>query len=67
MTRLKAALSAGLVALILATASPAHAKAPQAKVQAPGWYRMMLGNFEITALNDGSVSLPVDSCPWTSC
>ncbi|MES2260185.1 MAG: MBL fold metallo-hydrolase [Pseudomonadota bacterium] len=31
-----------------------------AKVQAPGYYRMMLGDFEVTALNDGTVDLPVD-------
>ena len=60
MTRLKTALSTALVALTLAAAGAVHAEAPQAKGQAPGWYRMMLGKFEITALNDGSVSLPVD-------
>jgi glyoxylase-like metal-dependent hydrolase (beta-lactamase superfamily II) len=38
----------------------AHAEAPQVQGQAPGWYRMQLGAFEITALNDGTVSLPVD-------
>jgi glyoxylase-like metal-dependent hydrolase (beta-lactamase superfamily II) len=31
-----------------------------AKTQAPGYYRMMLGDFEITALSDGTVGLPVD-------
>jgi glyoxylase-like metal-dependent hydrolase (beta-lactamase superfamily II) len=35
----------------------AHAAAPQVKTQAPGFYRMMLGDFEITALNDGTVDL----------
>ncbi len=38
----------------------AHAAAPMAKTQAPGFYRMMLGDFEVTALSDGTVSLPVD-------
>jgi len=33
---------------------PALASAPMAKTQ-PGFYRMMLGDFEITALNDGVV------------
>lgn len=37
-----------------------QAAAPQVKTQAPGFYRMMLGDFEITALNDGTVDLPVD-------
>lgn len=38
----------------------ASAAAPLAKVQGPGYYRMMLGDFEVTALNDGTVDLPVD-------
>ncbi|OJT17567.1 MBL fold metallo-hydrolase [Archangium sp. Cb G35] len=38
----------------------AQAAAPQVKTQAPGFYRMMLGDFEITALFDGTVPLPVD-------
>jgi glyoxylase-like metal-dependent hydrolase (beta-lactamase superfamily II) len=37
----------------------AHASAPQVKTQAPGYYRMMLGDFEVTALSDGTVALPV--------
>ncbi len=36
----------------------AHAVAPMAKVQAPGYYRMMLGDFEVTALSDGTLGLP---------
>ena len=43
------------VAIALSCASPARAAAPMAKTQAPGFYRMMLGDFEITALNDGVV------------
>ena len=39
----------------------AHAAAPQVKTQAPGYYRMMLGEFEVTALSDGTVPLPVDT------
>jgi glyoxylase-like metal-dependent hydrolase (beta-lactamase superfamily II) len=34
--------------------------APQAKGQAPGWYRVMIGDIEVTALADGTVGLPVD-------
>ena len=37
-----------------------QAAAPQLKTQAPGYYRLMLGDFEITALSDGTVDLPVD-------
>ena len=43
-----------------AAATLAHAGAPPAKGQAPGWYRMALGAFEVTALSDGTVDLPVD-------
>jgi glyoxylase-like metal-dependent hydrolase (beta-lactamase superfamily II) len=41
-------------------ASPAWAAAPMAKTPAPGWSRLMLGQFEITPLSDGTVDLPVD-------
>jgi glyoxylase-like metal-dependent hydrolase (beta-lactamase superfamily II) len=50
-----------LVGAALAAATAiTHAGAPPAKGQAPGWYRMQLGDFEVTALNDGTVELPVD-------
>ncbi|TFW10270.1 MBL fold metallo-hydrolase [Oxalobacteraceae bacterium OM1] len=62
-------LKATLRALALATAAvfpllhaaPAAAAAPMAKTFAPGYYRMMLGDFEITVLSDGTVPLPVDT------
>ena len=38
----------------------AHAAAPMVKTSAPGFYRIMLGDFEITALSDGTVALPVE-------
>ncbi len=45
----------------LATISAStHAAAPMAKVSAPGFYRMMLGDFEVTAISDGTVVLPVN-------
>lgn len=44
----------------LAMMPAAHAAAPMVKTQAPGYYRMMLGEFEITALSDGTVQLPVE-------
>jgi glyoxylase-like metal-dependent hydrolase (beta-lactamase superfamily II) len=47
-----------LAALVATTV--VHAEAPLAKAQAPGWYRMKLGSFEVTALSDGTVALPVD-------
>jgi glyoxylase-like metal-dependent hydrolase (beta-lactamase superfamily II) len=49
------------VALALGlSATTALAAGPQLKGQAPGWYRLQLGDFEITALNDGTLDLPVD-------
>ena len=42
----------------LAAASPARAAAPPAHTQAPGWFRFMLGAFEVTALSDGTIDLP---------
>jgi glyoxylase-like metal-dependent hydrolase (beta-lactamase superfamily II) len=55
-----AALAAALALGCAATPQVALAAAPQAKTQAPGFYRMMLGDFEVTALSDGTVRLPVD-------
>jgi glyoxylase-like metal-dependent hydrolase (beta-lactamase superfamily II) len=49
-------LAAGLGVL---PAAPALAAAPMVKSQAPGYYRMMLGDFEVTALSDGTVDLPM--------
>ena len=39
---------------------PAHARAeaPMARLQAPGFYRLMLGDFEVTVLSDGTNPLP---------
>ena len=38
----------------------AFAGAPMVKTQAPGFYRVMLGDFEITALSDGTFSLDAE-------
>lgn len=51
-------LAAAAAALCLA--APAFAAAPMAKTPAPGWSRMMLGQFEVTPLSDGTVDLPMD-------
>ena len=45
---------------VATTTTAAHAAAPMAKKSAPGYYRMMLGDFEVTALSDGTVELPVN-------
>jgi glyoxylase-like metal-dependent hydrolase (beta-lactamase superfamily II) len=41
----------------LGTVIDLHAEAPLVKTQAPGFYRMMVGQFEVTALLDGFVDL----------
>jgi len=47
-----------LAAVTLMGLAPlAHAEAPQVRTQVPGYYRMMLGQFEITALYDGALEL----------
>ena len=44
----------------LAIAAPAFAAAPLAGTNAPGFHRIMLGDFEVTAVSDGTVDLPID-------
>jgi glyoxylase-like metal-dependent hydrolase (beta-lactamase superfamily II) len=48
-----------LLALAPLFVATSYAKAPLTSVQAPGYYRMKLGRFEITALSDGTSTLPV--------
>ncbi|MBA5690618.1 MBL fold metallo-hydrolase [Rugamonas apoptosis] len=55
----RAALGLAIAAAICA--APAQGAAPLAKFQAPGFYRAMLGDFEVTVLNDGTLELPVDT------
>jgi glyoxylase-like metal-dependent hydrolase (beta-lactamase superfamily II) len=58
----RAAVAAVLTAASGAVLVPAAAQAaaPMVKTQAPGYYRMMLGDFEVTALSDGTVDLQMD-------
>ena len=65
--KLAALFRTGAFALVAACAGAAswlppaaHAAAPLAKEQAPGFYRLMVGDFQVTALSDGTVALPVD-------
>lgn len=54
-------LALGLTTLLAPRlATPAAAAAPQVRTQAPGFYRMMLGAFEVTVLSDGTAPRPVD-------
>ena len=60
----RSALRAGGAALLSTNlglgASAALAKAEMRKSQAPGFYRFMLGAFEVTVLSDGAYPLPTD-------
>jgi glyoxylase-like metal-dependent hydrolase (beta-lactamase superfamily II) len=57
---LLATLLAGAIGLAVGGAPQiVRAEAPMQKTQAPGFYRFMLGAFEVTALSDGTVKLPV--------
>lgn len=47
-----------MAALCAATAVQVHAAAPFAAAQAPGWYRIALGRYEVTALLDGTHPFP---------
>lgn len=46
-----------LLAALLAVSGLAAADAPQQTTQVPGYYRTMLGKFEVTALYDGAIDL----------
>ena len=48
-----------LSVLLAGSALSAFAAGPMVKTQAAGYYRVMLGDFEVTALSDGTVKLPV--------
>jgi len=49
-----------LIAALLAFVSASDAATPQVKTQAPAFYRLMLGDYEITVLSDGTVPRPLD-------
>jgi glyoxylase-like metal-dependent hydrolase (beta-lactamase superfamily II) len=54
-------LLASAAALAVCTAfAPAQAAAPMVKSPAPGFYRIMVGDFEVTPISDGTVDLPID-------
>jgi hypothetical protein len=48
-------LIAALCSVVMAAGT--QAAAPQVKTQAPGFYRTMVGDFEVTALFDGVLEL----------
>lgn len=44
---------------MLIAAGAVMAAAPPVKTSAPGYYRMMLGDFEVTAVSDGTIDLTI--------
>lgn len=62
MTRPSTRLSIAALALasLSLAAIPSFAAAPLQATSAPGYYRIMVGAYEVTALSDGTVDLPVD-------
>ena len=59
-TAARAAALIAAVAFSTIAIAPVQAAAPMVRTQAPGYFRMMLGDFEVTALSDGFFDLPVD-------
>jgi glyoxylase-like metal-dependent hydrolase (beta-lactamase superfamily II) len=60
MQGFKALVCAGaLTAAVIGSLLPAEAGAPMVKTQAPGYYRVMVGDFEVTALLDGTMMAPI--------
>jgi glyoxylase-like metal-dependent hydrolase (beta-lactamase superfamily II) len=60
MQPLRGILMTCLLVALTTLAGSAQASAPLSKAQTPGWYRMMLGDFEVTVLSDGTVPLPME-------
>ena len=56
---LAAALASATTFAFLSSGA-AMAAAPMVKTPAPGFFRIMLGAFEVTAVSDGTVDLPVE-------
>jgi glyoxylase-like metal-dependent hydrolase (beta-lactamase superfamily II) len=51
-------LAASCLCAVCCLPTPLFADAPMAQSQAPGFYRLTLGDFEVTALSDGTNMLP---------
>lgn len=59
MNRYLTAIAAALALAGTAGVAPALAAAPMVKTQAPAFYRVMVGDVEVTAVSDGTVKLPM--------
>lgn len=49
-----------VAAALVSQTAVAHAGGPMAKGPQAGWYRLKVGDFEVTALSDGTAELPMD-------
>jgi len=56
---LRALLASACLSSLAFVPIASHAEAPMGKVQAPGFYRTMVGDVEVTVLFDGTMKLPV--------
>ncbi|MEY4766241.1 MAG: hypothetical protein RI907_2914 [Pseudomonadota bacterium] len=56
-TRFLSALTLAAASLCSLAPTLAHADAERPLTQVPGWYRQMIGKFEVTALFDGQINL----------
>ncbi len=54
------ALIFSLASSMMLGSATAMAAAPMVKTPAPGYFRLMVGAFEVTAVSDGTVDLPVE-------
>ncbi|WP_157020084.1 MBL fold metallo-hydrolase [Mesorhizobium xinjiangense] len=66
MTTRRSFLQAGLGFFTISAAGAlttrnSRAAAPFARTQAPAFYRMMVGDFEVTALSDGTLPVPLEN------
>ncbi len=59
-TAARAALLATTMVFATLATAPAMAAPPMVKTPAPGYFRLMLGQYEVTALSDGTVDVPAD-------
>lgn len=67
MVRMPRCLAPFTLSLMTLAAAPgARAEAPQVLTQVPGYYRQMIGAFEVTALYDGQINLDAKLLKHTS-
>jgi glyoxylase-like metal-dependent hydrolase (beta-lactamase superfamily II) len=59
MNRTLSTLALAAFMACAAVSTSAIADAPMVKTQAPAYYRLMVGDFEVTAISDGTVKLPM--------